>query len=207
MAQGHGDGQLHLHATGEVLEGLFLRQAEAGEVILVLLSVPTAVGLGHDASHLKGIQALWEIGLVQHHESVRQALDKPPHLLAGADDGGGVARVAENQQLHALLPAGLDGAVHIDGIIRPLGDGDVAGLLQIAVEGVHGEVRLQGGEGLPLLEEPGEQHGNQLVGAVACGHVFHRHAVILGKGLAQLLGGGVRVAVESHLGHRGGQLL
>ena len=62
-----------------------------------------------------------------------------------------------------LLPAGLDGAVHIDGIIRPLGDGNVAGLLQIAVEGVHGEVRLQGGEGLPLLEEPGEQHGNQLV--------------------------------------------
>ncbi|CAN4028396.1 2-hydroxy-6-oxo-6-phenylhexa-2,4-dienoate hydrolase, partial [Dysosmobacter welbionis] len=57
VAQGHGDGQLHLHATGEVLEGLFLRQAEAGEVILVLLSVPTAVGLGHDASHLKGIQA------------------------------------------------------------------------------------------------------------------------------------------------------
>ncbi len=147
------------------------------------------------------------IGLVQHHESVRHALDKPPHLLAGADDGSGVARVAENQQLHALLPAGLDGAVHIDGIIRPLGDRDVAGLLQIAVEGVHGEVRLQGGESLPLLEEPGEQHGNQLVGAVARGHVFHRHAVILGKGLAQLLGGGVRVAVESHLGHRGGQLL
>ena len=70
VAQGHGNGQLHLHAPGEVLEGLLLRQAEAGEIGLVLLAVPPAVGLGHDASHLKGVQALGEIGLVQHHADV-----------------------------------------------------------------------------------------------------------------------------------------
>ena len=91
VAQGHGDGQLHLHATGEVLEGLFLRQAEAGEVILVLLSVPTAVGLGHDASHLKGIQALWEIGLVQHHADVLFQGEKLRRGGIRPQDGAGAA--------------------------------------------------------------------------------------------------------------------
>ena len=147
------------------------------------------------------------VGLIQHHQGIRQAPDGTAHPLPGADDRGGVARIAENEQLYPLSLAGFHGGIHVDGVVLPLGDGDVAGLLQIAVEGVHGKVRLQGGEGLPPLKKPGEQHGNQLVGAVARGHVLRRDAVIGGKGLAQLLGGGVRVAVEGHLGQGSRQLL
>ena len=82
----------------------------------------------------------------------------------------------------------------------------MAGLLEIAVEGVHGEIRLQGGERIPSLEETGKQHGDQLVGAVARHHVLLWDAVIGGKGAAQFLSGGIGIAVKGHLGQLPGQL-
>ena len=83
----------------------------------------------------------------------------------------------------------------------------MAGLLEIAIEGVHGEIWLQGGKSIPSLEETGKQHGDQLVGAVASHHVLHWDAVIGGKGAAQLLGSGIGIAVKGHLGKLPGQLL
>ena len=70
MAQGRGDGQLHLHAPGEILELLFLRQVEPGEIAGVERAVPPAVGPGEDLPHLEGVEALGEVGLVQHHADV-----------------------------------------------------------------------------------------------------------------------------------------
>ena len=67
VGQGHGDGQLHPHAPGVVLEVLLPRQGEAGEIALIELCIPALVGHGHHGPHLPGVQDLREPGVVQHH--------------------------------------------------------------------------------------------------------------------------------------------
>ena len=70
VAQGHGDGQLHLHAPGKVLEGLLPRQVEAAEVAVVGPLVPVLVGPRHHLPHLDGGEGFRVIRLVQNDAHV-----------------------------------------------------------------------------------------------------------------------------------------
>ena len=111
------------------------------------------------------------------------------------------------RELYPLIVAGLDEFVKGQPEVRALLQGHVAGLVEVAVKGVHGEVGLQGGEGVPLLEEGFEQDGDELVGAVARHHQLGADAVAGGEGGAELPGGGVGVAVEVDGGEEGLGLL
>ena len=67
VGQGHGDGQLHFHAPGELLEALVPRQGQPSQIVLVDRLIPAAEDPGHDPAHLPGRQALGIAGLIQHH--------------------------------------------------------------------------------------------------------------------------------------------
>ena len=70
VGQRHGQGQLHLHAPGEVLEALLPGQGEPVHIAGVGVLIPAGVGLGHHLAHLPGVEDLREVGLVQHHADV-----------------------------------------------------------------------------------------------------------------------------------------
>ncbi len=65
MAQGHGDGQLHLHTPGEVLKRFLFREVETAEEIIVPFLFPAPVGSRHDLPHLEGGERLGIIRLIQ----------------------------------------------------------------------------------------------------------------------------------------------
>ena len=108
MGHGHGNGQLHPHAPGVILEGFFLGQLEAVQIGLVDGIIPPAVGFGHDLSHLGGAENLGKIGLIQHHADVlldgqkfrgggvysqhRGGAAVRPQGIHQKTDGGGFAR-------------------------------------------------------------------------------------------------------------------
>ena len=114
MAQRRGDGELHLHAAGVVLEGGLFRQGKAFAVSGKGLRLPAAVGGGHDFSHLRGGETFGEAPLVQHHADVLfdtqkirrgyicpqcdgSAAVRPQRAHENADEGGFARAVFSHQ--------------------------------------------------------------------------------------------------------------
>ena len=91
MAEGGGNGELHLHAPGIVLEGGFFRQSEAAAVGRKSFRLPAAVRSGKDAPHLGRGQNLREAPLVQHHADVFLNGQKFRRGHIRAQRGGGAA--------------------------------------------------------------------------------------------------------------------
>ena len=67
VGQGGGDRQLHLHALGEGLDPLPLRQGEALEICPVRFPVPGGIDPGEDLFHIQRREDLREITGVEHH--------------------------------------------------------------------------------------------------------------------------------------------
>ena len=70
VGQRHGQGQLHLHAAGEILVGFVQRNGEAREIPGKRLRLPAFVGQGHKLSHFPGGQRLRQTGFVQDDADV-----------------------------------------------------------------------------------------------------------------------------------------
>ena len=67
MAQGGGNGQLHFHAAGKLLDDFVFRQAEVPQVAGEGLVVPVGVQALHVPADLTGSQHIVKAGLVEHH--------------------------------------------------------------------------------------------------------------------------------------------
>ena len=87
MGQGHGNGQLHLHAAGIVTECLILRQSKLTEIVFISIRFPPAIGIGHHAPHVVGVQHLGVIGLVQHHANILFYVGKSAALVINTQNG------------------------------------------------------------------------------------------------------------------------
>ncbi len=87
VAQGHGNGQLHLHTPGEVLEALLPRQGEPVHIAGVGGLVPAGIGLSHHLTHLPGVEDLREVGLIQHHADVIFQFPEGVGAVVLAQDG------------------------------------------------------------------------------------------------------------------------
>ena len=87
VGEGCGDGQLHLHPPGELLELLVLGQGEPGQVLLIEPLVPPGVGEGHELARLPGGDDLRQAGLVQHHPDVLLGLEKLRALVVHPQQG------------------------------------------------------------------------------------------------------------------------
>ena len=94
VGQGGGDGQLHFHAPGEVLELFVPGEGEAVQIAVIAALVPAAIGLGKDLSHLDGVERLGEVGLIQHH----------PHVLLGGEDLRGIGVYPQQGAAAAVRP-------------------------------------------------------------------------------------------------------
>jgi len=91
MAEGNGDGELHFHAPGIVLEGGFLRQSETAAIGVEGILLPAAVGGGHHAAYLRGGEGLRKAPLVQHHADVLFQGEKLRRGGIRPQDGAGAA--------------------------------------------------------------------------------------------------------------------
>ena len=91
MAEGDGDGELHFHTSGIVLEGGFLRQSETAAIGVEGILLPAAVGGSHHAAHLRGGEGLRKAPLVQHHADVLLGVQKLRGGDVHAQRGGGAA--------------------------------------------------------------------------------------------------------------------
>ena len=70
MGQGGGDGELHPHPLGKVLDLFVPGQPKLVQIAVKTALVPVPVGAGEDTPHLGGLQRVVEAGLVQHHADV-----------------------------------------------------------------------------------------------------------------------------------------
>ena len=114
VAQGHSDGELHLHAPGELLEGLVLRQGELFQIALKGRLVPAAEDAGHDPAHLLCREAFGEGRFVQHHtdlllvrpglaQDLKAAAVGLRHAQQQADGGAFAGAVFPHQAQDAAL--------------------------------------------------------------------------------------------------------
>ena len=76
VGQCRGYGQLHLHTSRKVLEGLLFRQPEFLYVAEVLIRIPFFISEPHNGIYVFTVQAYREICLVQHHAYVLLSLGK-----------------------------------------------------------------------------------------------------------------------------------
>ena len=110
MGQGHGDGQLHLHAPGELLELLPLGDAEPVQIPAVPVAVPVPVGEGHDFPQLFGGDDLGEAGLVQDDADV----------LLGVPEGGALVVGPQKGDLPLVPGDGVHEELQGGGLARPV---------------------------------------------------------------------------------------
>ena len=88
VGQGGGQGQLHLHAPGQLLHRLFPRQLEFVQIVPEQPIVPGGKHGGEDGGDVFETEAVVEKAVVQHHAHLRLGLTGlAPGVAAQQGDG------------------------------------------------------------------------------------------------------------------------
>ena len=126
VGEGHGEGQLHLHPLGEILDFLILPQGEPGQEGVVSGPIPVAVHPGHHLAQLFGGEEVGKVVFVKHHPDpvfvlllagslcLAEEGDVPAallHLPQDAVDGGGFSGAILPDEAHDDAPGQGEGDV------------------------------------------------------------------------------------------------
>ena len=126
VGEGGGDGELHLHAPGELLDELLLRELEFFQVVRIEVVVPCGIDGAQDALQILGTQGVVEEALVQHHAHLQLGGALVGHVVLSQNgdgsavpadqvqntlDGGGLARPVLPNETHDGPPG--DGQIHM----------------------------------------------------------------------------------------------